>query len=265
MHEINENNFEQPIPNDSSELTIKNNSDLSYDTRKINIHNSVKSLFLNIEQEQLNNLHIPNHIQHLEFNNYSPIYIPKLPNNLKKLSVEKLLWMDMYNLPMLEEINVKVDRSVDRLDLDFLPSTLKFLRLDHHIWRENDREYDFCNLPPSLERLELSGIKCGYIPSTVKRLSVGNIIPTEDNMVYKGERDFLELSFKRYTGSYLNCTLKVFNVKELKIHSSGLKRLITDGTLEQIHGYDIGEIVIPKKLENMKISMDTYITESASN
>ena len=273
-HFLSQKNYQEPFPENTNEVILSFDDDSTFNPNEINFPNSVtdltlngtiltnwspnlKKLTLNIEQEQLDSITFPNTIHELEFDNYTPLTIKKFPNNLKKLKVRKLISLEVDCLPMLESLDVSLDKNSEKLDVNFLPVTLKFLRIDNWIYRQKPEHYDFSNLPESLETLQLRGVSYDYIPSTIENVILESVTPTDKNMLYTQPRKYLEINF---TNSHLNCTLKVENVKSLKVFTSGsLRTLICDSLLEKLDAYNVQNIIIPSKIEDMKVSNDANI------
>ena len=273
-HYLSQNNYQEPFPENTTEVILSFDDDSTFNPNEIIFPNSVTDLTLNgtilnnwptnltkltlnIEQEQLDSITFPNTIHELEFDTYTPLIINKFPSNLKKLKVRKLISLAVDYLPMLESLDVSLDKNSEKLDVNFLPVSLKFLRIDNWIYREKSAYYDLSNLPESLETLQLRGVSYDYIPSTIENVILESVTPTDKNMLYTQPRKYLEINF---TGSYLNCTLKVENVKSLKVFTSGsLRTLICDSLLEKLDAYNVQNIIIPRKIEDMKVSDDANI------
>ena len=205
------------LPDEIEELKI----DGKFIVNLQNLPKKIGKLILNIGQEELEKSVLPDDICELEIDGNKDCFLDKFPSRLMKLKVKNFGGLIIEKLPMIEEMELD---GIKEINLDFLPCSLR--RLSVRNWRDNNI-YNFVNLPNSIEELELDGIFYEYIPNTITRLILRNIVADDENVCQMVERDVLDIVFN---GVYMDCCVVIENVKELYLRNvAGIREVMVDG------------------------------------
>jgi len=205
------------LPDEMEELKI----DGKFIVNLQNLPKKIGKLILNMGQEEWEKSVLPDDIYELDIDGNKDCFLDKFPRRLRRLKVRNMGGIIIERLPMIEEL--ELDR-VKEINFDFLPCSLR--RLSVRNWRENN-VHNFVNLPNSIHELELDGIFYEYIPNTIKKVILKNIVADDDNVVQRVNRDVLEIVFN---GVYMDCCVVIENVKELYLRNGArIREVIVDG------------------------------------
>ena len=200
-----------------------------------------------------------------------------LPKNLKYLSVnsDDIDKIDLTNLPMLEKLKLKVGFPRKKLNLDFLPSSLKSLKLleGSNINRKEEL-YNCLNLPSSLTSLTYEGgfIDLNSIPSTIKKFKFDGRNKNFSNFILLNDFDKLVLK-----NILIGKEIVVGNIKDLRLiniirrcafmtlpksveyfYCDFLRNLYFDGKYPNLKIAEMYVAFMHSKPKNMKIKNGIY-------
>ena len=217
--EYNVNIADVILPEEVDELCINMDCIITLE----NLPKKIGLLSLNLSQKNWEKSQLPDNVETLIINGNRECIIDKFPKYLKRLEVNNVKELKMEFVPMIKELNIHGD--CENICLDFLPNSLQKLSLSS--WGRKRQTINLINLPSGLRTLELDGVFYENIPDFIQELVLKNVIPDDEDMKQITKRDKLDISF---CGAYLDCCLKIENVNDVYVYSSGgIREVICNG------------------------------------